>query len=369
LYQDFIMPPDDDSELTQPEQTPDDLGQEDFSSGGSPPETEGGDQPQADSTPQGGEQEPAPLTIRGLVESLGYNFGGQTPPDDYTALAHLVHQATEARRLSESQRQTDVYTQLGQRLAPKAQEIQGFLQQPKPVERKPYEPPQFDPRWAELVTRDQATGLYVAKQGVPASIADAANRWADWQSSFVADPAKVIQPLVEERASAIAEAKVKEAMDAYRREQDVFTLARQNADWFYSKDANGQFLLDPLTGQHQITQAGNQYLGLVRTLGEYGISNPLYRDQVARALLAAQVAPQTPTPTATAAATRQGQALARGRPQRNVLQSLGSEERRGTRGATEPDANGHSVRESLEKAFKEQGITDETFAGSDAFSG
>lgn len=327
-------------------------------------------------SPSGGEaQEPAaaapeapaaaePATIRSLVKSLGYEFGPDVA-DDYQALVNLTNRARQAEQLEAQARQADVYRQLGQQLAPRAQELGKFFQdQQKPQGPKAYEPPEFDERWSGLVDRDQNTGLYVGKPGTPPELVNKVNAWADWQQKFQRDPIAVIRPLLEEQRTATLEAmrqELRQTMEAQQREAQVMQIARRNADWAYAKDAAGNWMPDPLTGGPSLTPLGRQYIGLVQSLAQRGVQDPAHRDELARALLAAQAPPQ--------ATEAQNRALPAGRRQINPLQALGAQARRETPGATEPDVEGLSLAEVMRREFEQAGVTDRDFKGDHAFSG
>jgi hypothetical protein len=361
------MPPEDPApdEGLQPTQPAGELSVADFETGGEPA---GGQPPPSEQAVASPPAETQPLTIRDAAQQLGFSFGPQAPQDDYTALAQLVNQARQAQQLSEQLRQADVYRQLGQHLAPKAQQLGQFLQQQEAPKPRPYEPPPFDKRWAELVERDPRTGVFVSKPNVPPAVAEAANAWADWQSRFMENPAEVLRPLIEDRAGEIARQVIHQEMGQYQQQQTIFRLAQANADWAYTKDAQGRFVTDPATGQWQLTPAGSHYVALVRDLAQMGVADPVHRDQLARQLVSQQLAAQPPA-APSEAPKRQEQALGKGRPNRNPLQALSSLEREQNPLADEPDRKTLSMRDRLSRAFEEENITDKDFQAANAFYG
>ena len=334
----------------------------------------GGVDPPAETAATPAQAEPSPPTIRDLVTNLGYQFGDTSPQDDYTALVQLAREAQEARQLREQLRQQDVYRDLGRQLAPKADQLQQFFQQAeKPAGPKPYEPPPFDKRWASLVDKDEATGLYVAKQGVPREIADKVNAYAQWTADFMENPSKVIKAVVEDQNSTfdqrVSQA-VQSALAQYQQQQQLMEISRLNAGWFYQKAQDGSVAVS-LNGQPQISPLGNQYLGLVRWAAEKGISNPIDRDQLARAVLAQQInagQPQQADPNAVAS-QRQARAVPNGRGNRNPLQALSGVARDSNPAATNPDGQGRSLMDQLAAAMEEEGITDRVFKQEGAFYG
>ncbi len=235
---------------------------------------------------QGGDAPQSP-TLLALVQQLGYNqFGDQPPADDFAILSHLVRQAQEAGQLQQQARQADFYRDLGQMVAPKADLLQQFFQaQQQPAKPKSYEPPPFDPKWAQMVAQDPSTGLFVNLPGAPADTAEKVGAWVSWRDTFLQDPAAVIAPLVEERARAIVQEEFNQRAASQSLHAQVQGIAQANASWFYAHGEDGQPAVGP-DGRAQISQAGHQYLGLVREAGDLGISDPAGRDLYARRILA-----------------------------------------------------------------------------------
>ena len=106
-------------------------------------------------------------SIRDAAQQAGFDFG-QGVQDDTEALNLLMQRA-------QASRQQSMYEQLGRQLAPRAEELQRYLQggqqmpqaAPAVPARKPWEAPEFDRRWASLVDRDPNTGLFFSKPGTP----------------------------------------------------------------------------------------------------------------------------------------------------------------------------------------------------------
>ena len=309
---------------------------------------------------------PAPqssASIREYVSALGYQVGPEAT-DDSAVLINLVNRARQVEALEQRQRETDIYTRLGQQLAPQSDRIRQFLSQPQtqtPAQPKAWEAPSIDPRWVNLVEQDPTTGVYLPKAGVDPEIARKVNAYSEWTSSFQRDPAAVLQPMVREVADAQIKEAVAQAIQQERQRNTVQAIHDRNAEWFYARDQAGNPIYDAQSRQYVPTPQGSEYLAHVRTLAQSGVSDPVTRDNLAQRLMAANQATLT-TPQATAPSEAQRRALAASQPNRNPLQAMGAQERRETPGTTDPDQQGVSLSSRLTKAFGAAGINSANFS-------
>ncbi|MGP0069151.1 MAG: hypothetical protein ACLQGP_36820 [Isosphaeraceae bacterium] len=286
-------------------------------------------------------------SLRAMVEGLGYRFGDQGPGDDYDTLQHLVEQARGLPALREQARQAEAFRGLGQAIGPRAGEVQAFLS--RPPERQPWQPPEWNPEWANLVARDPGTGMFVGLPGAPVDVAERVNAYVQWRDGFLADPAKAIQPMVEERARAIVREELSQRAEGQQQYARVAEIARQNADWFYVAGQDGQPAIGT-DGRALVSQVGQHYLALVREAGELGIADPAARNRYATRILESHgaigdqghQARQQP-------AGRQGQAHGEGRQPAKIQRALD---------ATEQARQPQSFAERMRSAMVQEGITD-----------
>jgi hypothetical protein len=296
-------------------------------------------------------------SIREAAAAQGFNFDG-TVTDDRTALNFLLQQAQRGR-------QENVYAQLGRQLAPHSGQIQQYLaQQSQPQAatpaRQPWEAPEFDERWAGLVTQDPGTGLYTSNQGVPHEIAQKVNAYVEWKKNYDRNPAAVINGMVEARSRAIAAETFREQFAAQQRETTIGSIVQENAAWMYQLDAGGQRLRD-YQGQYIPTPTGAAYIAQLQNVQRMGVVDPRMQDKLAKDLVRGQLAQQAQQ-QAWAAAQQAGnpqtqQAVAQ--PNRNPLQALPPNQRRVTPGATEPSTKGQSLAEMLRAELAAEGVTDQ----------
>lgn len=303
--------------------------------------------------------QPAPpqwQSIREAAAAQNFQFDG-TVTDDRTALNFLLAQANRGR-------QENVYAQLGRQLAPQANQIQAYLAQqttPQPATpaRQPWEAPEFDERWAGLVTQDPGTGLYTSNQGVPHEIAQKVNAYAEWKKNYDRNPAAVINGMVEQRAKAIATQTFQEQFAAQAREQTIGSIVAENRTWLYQVDQSGQQLRD-FQGQYIPTPIGAAYIQQLRAVQQMGVTDPRMQDKLAKDLVRGQQAQayQTQHWQAQQQAANPQTRQATGQPNVNPLQALPPNQRRQTPGATEPSTKGQSLAEMLRAGLAAEGVTD-----------
>lgn len=293
--------------------------------------------------------------IRQVAQQFGLDVSQFA--DDGSFFNHLLQQAGQNR-------QADYYAQLGRQLAPHAQGIQGYFaqqqqQQAAPQAAPSWQAPEFDERWAALVERDPATGIYLPRPGAPPEVAAKVNAYVEWKKKFDLNPASVLNGMVESRASEIARQQVAEQFAVHNRNQAISEIASANTPWLYQRDAAGRQVTNPVTGQRAVTPVGAAYLSNLQVLQRSGVTDPRTQDQLAQQLTRAQFAQgggqQTP-----AAQFQQQQAT--NAPNQNPLQALAGLERANTPGATEPSATGMGLSEMLRQAMAANGVTDNDFA-------
>ncbi|SIO37461.1 hypothetical protein SAMN05444166_4193 [Singulisphaera sp. GP187] len=296
--------------------------------------------------------------IRDVAQDRGFRFD-HTVTDDQSALEYLLRRADQNR-------QADFYAQLGRQLAPQAPQIQNYLQhqqqqaQPAQPQRNPWEAPEFDERWVSLVEQDQATGLFVAKQGVQHEIAQKVNEFVAWKKNYDRNPAAVINGMVEAKAKEIAKSEFQEQFASQQREQTVQSIMADNSRWLFQADASGQRAFD-YNGQPILSPLGAAYLEQLKVVRQMGVTDPRHQDKLAKDLVRGQLAAaqyqQQGQQQAQAANQATQQAVAQ--PNRNPLQALPSAQRRVNPAATDPNEAGLSLSERIMRDLKANGVTDE----------
>jgi hypothetical protein len=198
------------------------------------------------------------------------------------------------------------------------------------------------------------------KPGAPPEIAAKVNAYVDWKKRFDANPAAVLNPMVESRASEIARQQVQQYFAEQTRATAINEIATANAAWLYQKDATGRPIVNPVTGQRMMTPVGAAYMGNLQVLQQSGVTDPRMQDRLAQQLTRAQFAQQGQQGQAAGQSFQTQQAGTQ--PNVNPLQAMSGLERANTPGATEPSGAGLSLTEMLRQAMLQNGIRDQDFA-------
>ena len=293
-------------------------------------------------------------SIRDAARQAGFDFGHGVE-DDSAALKLLLQRA-------QSSRQQNMYEQLGRQLAPRAEELQRFLGGPQAApatpERKPWEAPEFDRRWASLVERDPNTGLFFAKQGTPPEIARKVNEYVEWKDKFDANPAAVLNEMVQAQAQEVARQTFASQFAEQQRNYEIQRIVGENRNWMYQQDANGQVARD-FDGQPVMTPHGSRYVYHVQNLVRAGVSDPSTQDRIAKDLVRGEWTTQwyqNQSAQQANADTKQ-RATSMGQPT-NPAQTRPPSTRH-ARNTPEPTTTGLSLQEALMRALKEENVTDD----------
>jgi hypothetical protein len=199
--------------------------------------------------------------IRQALQGLGVQGDWQ---DDGQALRALAGAYQSAG-------QRNYYTDLGQSLAPHANDIREFLasRQPAQPEAKPgpWTPPPFDKRWLSVVEVDQATGQFRSKQGYDPAYGTQVQAYSDYvsgfQERFWTNPVDTIREMIGDYVSEQANQVVQQNFGAYREQVMAGQVVEQNRDWLYAKNQAGQAVIDPRTGRPALSPAGQRFYGYV----------------------------------------------------------------------------------------------------------
>jgi len=293
---------------------------------------------------------PAPTqSAREIAASLGFDTSRFA--DDRQFLAALTQRAN-------ANSQADYYAQLGRQMVPHATQFQQYLQAQQapqaPAERPTWQPPELDERFLQLVDRDPNTGVYVPKPGVPQEIAQQVNARASWERDFNRNPAAMIGPMVEQRASEIAEQLINERFGQQERNSAAQQIIAANSSWLHQPGqvgTNGRPVLSPL---------GARYHSHVQSLERNGMSDPRAIDLYARQAIQAEMFQYEQSQKVNPAAATQA-ALAESRGNTNPLQANGSQQRTGNPAATNPSQVGLTLSQRMARDLAANNIKDADF--------
>lgn len=304
-------------------------------------------------------------SIRDAASGLGYQFPAHIQ-DDRAALQHMIHQ----------QQQRDYHSQLGQRLAPHAQDLQQFFTQKQaPAQsaappRKPWEAPQFDKRWVNLVEQDPASGLYLSKPGVPPEIGQKVTEYAEWRAKFDENPATAMNEMVREAAREEAKALYQQQYQEQQTQGAARDIVRQNAEWFYAKDQSGNPVRD-WQGNPTPSPAGLNYLRHLQLARSYGVHDPRAQDALAKQGMQAEWAQQQyKQQQGQQQAASPGAQFATQQTSTNPMAALSPQSRAAQPHNVEDDVDDlQQLKMALRRNVKAAGITDDDFRKQHSFNG
>jgi hypothetical protein len=293
-------------------------------------------------------------TIRDAARHYGLDLSQYE--DDGQAFAALVQMANQAR-------QSNYYADLGRSIAPHYEIVQQAIQQrqqsqAKPADRKPWEAPEFDERWMNLVDKDPKTGMFVALPGAPPWVAEKVQAYADhldqWTTSLARSPMDALGPLVKH----VAEELLTQRFGQVQAQQQAQAIVAENESWLYQTDAHGRRLTGH-DGKYLPTPLGARYYTHLQTLKASGVNDARTLDSLAKQLLQADIyATNAGKATATAAAATPQAVAAVSRHNVNPGQAVPAPRRQVVAGTTEPSAEGLSLRERMRLDIEAAGVTD-----------
>lgn len=182
--------------------------------------------------------------------------------------------------------------------AQKAQQVQA-------EKRAKWEAPKYDPQWATFIGIDPETGLPAVQEKFrnvvnPAIVEDYKKRKDFERQTFqtlIENPNDFydktgLYESVDERIAKAMEAKFAE----YQSRQRAESFVQQHGDWLFEPQP------DPVTGQKQLSHAGNVFNSYVNEAAELGILDPAKQEQYAMRALKAELYDTTPATPETPAA-------------------------------------------------------------------
>jgi hypothetical protein len=294
-------------------------------------------------------------TIRDAARHYGLDLSQFE--DDGQAFAALV-------QMAQASRQSNYYADLGRAIVPHYEAVQQVIKErtsapAKAPERKPWESPEFDERWMGYVEKDAQTGLFVSKPGAPPWIAEKVQAYADhldnWTTSLARNPLEALGPIVEHLATKLLDSRFGQV----QAQQQAQSIVAENESWIYQTDAQGRRLVTG-EGKYVPTPLGARYYTHLQTLRASGVSDARTLDTLAKQLLQADIyATNAAKGTATAGASTPQAVAAVSRPNVNPGQAVPPARRQLVAGATEPSAEGLTLREAMRRALQEEGVTDD----------
>lgn len=234
--------------------------------------------PAASQTPPTAPVPTAAPSVRDQLKNIGLEqFAGRFQDDD-AALRALAYQAQEAERLRE-------YARYGKEVLPHLETFRKWQAEQEQAQKAAaaekarwWNPPEYDPRWAQLIEQDPQTGELKPRQGAPLNVVEkyrtALEHSRGFLEKFAFDPVGSIRPGIEEVARELVTKTVQEQVQVMREQLLAKDMLQRNAAWMYAPD--------PATGQQQWTPYGQVYAQTVANLEQRGVRDISMQDEIAR---------------------------------------------------------------------------------------
>ncbi len=327
-----------------------------------------------------------PSWLSGLKEK-GIDFGS----DEQKAIERLAEFHKNYQQIAPIAPYVQQYMQYAPQFSKflaEQQRAQQKQQQPDdpnaPFYKKYWNPPEYNPAWERMITRN-ADGSLSAVPGAPPDVVPkylAHQQFRQEQAdNFLKNPHEYMQETIQTLARQEAEKIVNERFGQVNTQQTVSTFMSQNENWLYDHDQSGRAVMasqfDAQTGQYKqvpkLSQWGQAFTDYVRQEADYqqraGMPQDIARQ---RDMAMAQVQRDfavwklnnanngnTGTPTAPAVPVNPQQVandrfLAQNNPSAAVPMAQGN-----SSPAPAQPPNKRNINDMLKQAFKQKGITDE----------
>jgi hypothetical protein len=228
-------------------------------------------------------------TVRDVLATMGLQAGQFG--SDQAALQYLVAQAQQAQQLQQLVPYAQQYMQhAGQFQQWMAQQQLHVQQQQQAQQQKWWEAPEYDPSWAQKIVRDQAGNLTVLPGNDP-SIIQKYMKWAEHQTQFLnkfsQDPLGAIKPGIEQLIEQKAQQLFQQQYAQIQEQQTATTFLNQNSGWLHERDATGNLVPDPRTGQPMLSGMGRVFAQFVQEAEGLGLRDSYSQQRYAMAQLKA----------------------------------------------------------------------------------
>lgn len=363
-------------------QTQADAGQAQSSSaasapGSSPSSATGGAPTSQGGQPAAGSPNPAQAAAQSAgwyaeLEKHGIPLKAQTEQEAITQLANLYKQA---QTLQYQYQQVAPYAQLYQQNQGKfhawqqqqaEEERKRQQEQPKPWWNQYWQPPEFDPSWERLITKDEQ-GRLVPAEGAPPDIVHKYLNYRAYRTQqaerLMQNPFEFFEKPIKDLATQVAQEIVQKQLGGYQENAFAKDFIRENSSWLHERDPQGQVVVDPYTKQPLLSQWGQVFRNHVINAEKLGIRDAKSQQEYALGLTQrdwAFASQQQPQPQVQQPQVQQPAAEQRQAANQAFLQQAGQQK---PAGRQTPPSNvpqqqvQKPLRQRMKEAFLQNGIT------------
>ena len=223
--------------------------------------------------------QPTTQTVRDALASYGLDVRTQFQ-DDHQALQYLASQYRNAAQAQEMARYGQLYVQHAAEFQNYLQERQRQAQQAQQQQQPSWwKAPEYDPTWAQKLTRDPVTGEIKAIPGADPTLPQKFTSWLEHQRSFLdkfaQDPISAIRPGIEQVVQETAAKMMQQQFGQYQERNAASDFVRSNSEWLYDRDQSGRPMIGQ-NGQPQLSPMGQRFAGYVleaERMGIYDVSS------------------------------------------------------------------------------------------------
>jgi hypothetical protein len=206
--------------------------------------------------------------VREALAGLGVDLRGQFQ-DDQAALAHLAVAYRQSQQMQPFVPYLQQYAQHGEQFQAWMRQQAQAQQQAQQAQQ--WKPPEFDPRWQQMVQRNPITQALEPAPGAPPDVVQKLQAAEAHRRSFLEklpfDPMGALkQAGVEDLIRAEAQKIVQEQLGSYQAQQQAASFIQENSGWLHQRDAQGNVARDPMTGRPQLSEWGQKFAGYLQQL-------------------------------------------------------------------------------------------------------
>lgn len=152
-----------------------------------------------------------------------------------------------------------------------------------------WNPPEYNPVWEQMVSRDATTGQIVPLPGVPADVAMKVQAYYAYKKGFAekltSDPEALLGPLIDQRAELKAAEIVRTELARQQEQSYVSNFVETNKRWLHQVGPDGHPVTNPQTGQPILSAAGKRFKAHVEEAAAAGITDIRRQEHYARTAL------------------------------------------------------------------------------------
>lgn len=155
--------------------------------------------------------------------------------------------------------------------------------------------PAWNPYWSNFLQTNPKDGSTEFKPFTPPNVVNEITQYA--QAKQQADAFASVQPNLQPYVGQLVQQGIQQYQQQVQQRETIGALQsfmQQNHGWLANHDPNGKIIIDPRTGDWQLSPAGFEYFQNITTLGQAGVTDPFTRIRLAAQLMSRRLESQQP---------------------------------------------------------------------------